>query len=146
MSASTTSSSLSSVDGARFLADLLGRDPTAAMSRLHDDIEWIVPGSPEFGGGVHQGRKAVLRFFALVGKLFPAGLRIAELREWKSPTASAVEATLEGTTANGATYRNKYVFVIDFNDRDVRRVSEYTDTVHAEAVLRAESNAGGVTG
>ena len=139
MSASATSSSLSQGDAAEFLTDLLGRDIRAAVSRLHDDVEWAVPGVPELGGGVHKGREAVLRFLALVGELFPKGLRITEVREWKSSGGSVIEAVLEGATASGAAYRNRYAFMIEMEGQTVRRVREYTDTSHAEKLLKTHS-------
>lgn len=135
MSTSTTSTAVEEDAVAGFLTDLLGRNPRAAIARLHDDIEWSVPSDPAFGGGVYRGRDAVLDFFALVGRLSPSGLRIAELREWQSSGGSVIEAVLEGRTASRTAYRNRYAFVIEMEDGTVRRVREYTDTSHAERLL-----------
>ena len=66
--------------GAGYLRDLFGRDPGGALALLRDDISWIVPGDPTFGGGTHQGREAVMRFFGAVLELFPDGLAIEEMR------------------------------------------------------------------
>ena len=139
MSASTSPSSVTQGLGEAFLRDLMGRDTGAALARLHDHVQWVVPGDPQFGGGVHQGREKVLRFFALVGALFPSGLRIAELEEWPSEGGFVIEATLEGETAAGVDYRNDYAFVIEMDGPIVMRVREYTDTSHAERLLRTGS-------
>lgn len=124
--------------GAEYLRDLFGRDPGAALSLLDGDVEWIVPGDPAFGGGVHTGRDAVVRFFALVLELFPNGLVIEELREWPGAEGCVVEMILAGSTAAGRSYRNNYAFVIEVREGRVRRVREYADTSYAESVLRAE--------
>ncbi len=122
--------------GSAFLLDLLGRDLPAALSLLHEQVEWAVPGDPRFGGGVHRGRDAVLEFLASVQDLFPAGLRVDSQREWPGPDGCVVEVVLIGDASTGKAYRNHYAFVFEEEGGQVRRVREYTDTSHAEAILR----------
>lgn len=122
--------------GAEYLHDLFGRDPGAALALLHDDIRWIVPGDPAFGGGTHEGREAVVEFFGAVLELFPEGLAIEEMREWPGAQGAVVEAVLAGTTATGHAYRNFYAFVIERVQGRVRHVREYADTSYAEEVLK----------
>ncbi len=122
--------------GSGFLRDLFGRDPGAAFGRLDEQVEWIVPGDPVFGGGAHRGKEAVSRFFALVLELFPMGLAIEQMREWPGAAGSVVEVVLSGATAEGHEYRNAYAFVIETHAGRVSRVREYADTSYAEAVLR----------
>ena len=121
--------------GAGYLRDLFGRDPGGALALLRDDISWIVPGDPAFGGGTHQGREAVMRFLGAVLELFPDGLAIEEMREWPGAQGAVVEAVLTGTTAAGHAYRNSYVFVIEIVEGGVQKVREYADTSYAEDVL-----------
>ena len=129
---------MSSFSGVRFLADLFGRDVESALEALDDDVEWIVPGDSRYGGGAHQGRAAVVEFFADVLGLFPDGLAVERSREWRGADGVVVEAVLAGQAANARPYRNDYVFVFDVDGAKVRRVREYCDTSHAEAVLGAQ--------
>ena len=121
--------------GAEYLRDLFGRDTGGALSLLHDDITWIVPGDPAFGGGTHKGQQAVVKFFGTVLALFPEGLAIEEMREWPGAEGAVVEAILTGTTATGHAYRNFYAFVVEFLDGRVHAVREYADTSYAEDIL-----------
>ncbi len=127
------------VSSADYLRDLFGGNVAAALALLDDDVEWIVPGDAAFGGGVHEGREAVLRFFALVLELFPEGLAIEQLREWPGAEGGVVETVLSGRTAAGRSYRNAYAFVVETREGRVRRIREYADTSYAESVLRADS-------
>ena len=136
MSPAAAAPGMTGFSGSRFLLDLLGRDPPAALARLHEQVEWTVPGDPRFGGGVHRGRDAVLEFFASVQDLFPAGLRVDAHREWPGPNGCVVEAVLVGEASTGKAYRNRYAFVFEEDGGQVRRVREYTDTAYAEAILQ----------
>ncbi len=129
---------MSSFSGVDFLADLFGRDVESALEVFDDDVEWIVPGDPRYGGGAHRGRPAVVEFFARVLGLFPDGLAVERSREWRGVGGVAVEAVLAGQAANARPYRNNYVFVFDVDGAKVRRVREYCDTSYAEAVLGAQ--------
>lgn len=126
--------------GAAYLRDLFGDDPGAALARLADDVVWIVPGDPAFGGGTHKGRDEVVQFFGKVFELFPEGLSIEWLREWHGEAGCLVEAVLSGTTSAGHAYRNDYVFMLEVDAGQIRRVREYADTSYAEAVLNKQAN------
>ena len=121
--------------GAEYLRDLFGRDPGGALALLDDDVSWIVPGGPAFGGGTHEGRDAVVKFFGTVLELFPEGLAIEEMCEWPGRDGAVVEAILTGTTARGHAYRNFYAFVIHTAGGRVKKVREYADTSYAEGIL-----------
>ncbi len=130
----------STFGGAAYLRDLFGSDPAAALARLADDVVWIVPGDPAFGGGTHKGREEVVQFFGSVLGLFPEGLAIEWLREWHGEAGCLVEAVLSGTTTAGHAYRNDYVFMLEVEAGQIQRVREYADTSYAEAVLNKQAN------
>lgn len=123
------------LSGGEFLRGLIERGDAAALAPLDREAELVVPGDPRFGGGIHRGWEGLLRFFRLVGQLFPQGLRVDIGREWRSDDGIAVEARLSGATASGGAYRNDYVFVMDVVDGRVKRITEYTDTSLAERLL-----------
>ncbi len=125
--------------GAAYLRDLFGRDPGGALALLADDVCWIVPGDPAFGGGRHDGREAVVAFFGRVLELFPEGLAIEWMRQWHGAAGCLVEATLCGETAAGHAYRNDYVFTLETQGGLVQTVREYADTSYAESILNKGS-------
>ena len=122
--------------GESYLRDMFGDDPSGAFAQLRDDVEWIVPGDPAFGGGTHEGLEAVGAFAALVMRLFPEGLAIEKLREWPGENGAVLEVILFGTTAAGHEYRNAYAFVVERKNDRVHRIQEYADTSYAEEILR----------
>ena len=126
---------MTSFDARAFIEDLVERDTAAALSRCTDELTWVVPGTPRYGGGTHRGKNQVLAFLNRVIELFPRGLCVEALVAWPGPAGAVVEATLVGDTARGLRYRNRYAFVLAVHDGCVVEIREYTDTAYAEAVL-----------
>jgi hypothetical protein len=135
VSFATTAAEMKSFSGRAFIEDLIERDTAAALERCADDVEWVVPGDPRFGGGTHRGKERILAFLGRVIEFFPCGLRVETLADWPGPAGAVVEATLVGETARGLPYRNRYAFVLAVHDGRVAAIREYTDTAYAESLL-----------
>jgi len=124
------------LSGRRFLEALTGPEPGDALADLADEIVWCVPGAPELGGGTHRGLAAVSGFLGRVSGLFPHGLEMVDATEQAYSNGCLVECLLEGKTHSGAEYRNRYAFVFEYESDRIVAIREYTDTGHAERVLR----------
>ncbi|CAG0993100.1 hypothetical protein MYXO_02517 [Myxococcaceae bacterium] len=122
--------------GRHFLEVLTGPEPGAAVRDLADEVVWHVPGVPEFGGGTHRGRAAVVEFLARVSRLFPSGLTMCDAKEWSIAGGCVVECLLAGVTASGLEYRNRYAFVFEHHGDGIVAIREYADTSLAERILR----------
>jgi ketosteroid isomerase-like protein len=79
-----------------------------------------------------------LAFLTGIIDSFPAGLEMKIVGTTAENGRVAIEARSHGYTGKGSLYENVYHFLFEVVDGKVTKMREYTDTIHAEAVLHAD--------
>lgn len=113
-------------------------DGETMVALLADDVVWeYVGGDYMPAGGRFDGLEAILE------QMLPMAVQILDPTSFTmergavigdGPTI-AVEFTLEGKTADGRPYRNRYCVVFEIEGGLIRHAREYTDTRHSKRVL-----------
>ena len=111
-----------------------GAQGTSSIYDLMDDgAEIVIPGTTEHSGTYRQDA-----FLAEVAGPFVARFSAPPLPRlvalWSDGRTVVVRAEASGTTRDGASYANAYVFIFEFAGRRVARVTEFLDMAAFEAV------------
>jgi ketosteroid isomerase-like protein len=119
-----------------FLNAFTSGDIAKAWSLVTDDFRWTLM-DKRMGGGEPAAfsKDDYIKMVSSFGGIFPQGIRM----EFEAPLAGkdrvAVEARSEGLMTNGVTYRNLYVFVLQFSGGRIEAIREYLDSGYAQKTL-----------
>ena len=107
-------------------------DIDAGMSRLADDVVWIVPGNNRFAGTL-AGKDAVRRFRFAARELF-SEMEREVVGIYADGDTVVMESAVRARLRSGAPYENNGVLVLEMRDGLVQNVREYLDTARAMAI------------
>lgn len=110
-------------------------DLEGALSRMSEEVSWLVPGNLPNVSGVKKGKQAIREFTGGIGRAFPEGLQTEIRRAYGEGDTVIVELTNRGKVANGKFYENEYCFVFELEGGKIRRIREYVDTQKAKEFL-----------
>ena len=100
---------------------------------MNDDAQIVISGASE-----HSGTYRKDAFLAEVARPFVARFSAPPLSRlvalWSAGPTVVVRAEAGGTTRDGASYANDYVFIFEFAGKRVARVTEFLDMAAFEAV------------
>ena len=107
-----------------------------AWSFCTDDFRWTLM-DKRMGGGAPAvfSKDEYIKMVSAFGGIFPQGIKMAFEAPLAGPDRVAIEARSEGLMSNGVTYRNLYVFVVQFSAGRISAVREYLDSGYARATL-----------
>ena len=113
-----------------FLETFSRGDIDGVLAALTDDATWWVSGSiPGMSGTSDKAAFGAL--LRAVKPLYKGGaLSITPSSMIAEGDTVAVEAQSQADLENGGVYANRYHFLFEIADDKVRRVKEYSDTLH----------------
>jgi len=113
-----------------FFAAMNEEGPAVAAARFGaDDLVWWTPG----GGNVVDQLGG---FQAFIDAYFePPGIVLTVDGMTAEGDRVAVEARSSGDLKNGAKYRNRYHFLLEFRDGRITELREHNDTLHLSQTL-----------
>ncbi|MFI5614909.1 nuclear transport factor 2 family protein [Amycolatopsis sp. NPDC051903] len=119
-----------------FYSDLSAGNHQGAMDRLDEDLEYRVGGNPaEFPlAGVHS-KAELIEVLGKIGAAVPGGVQVEIFSAIAEGNQVVVEFIARGVSDSGKTYENRVAFSCEVIDGKIRKVREYLDTLHANAVL-----------
>lgn len=124
------------------------RDRDTIHSALTADVEWIAPKrnatAVALGVTDHMiGQEAISSFLLLdLPRLFPSGIRIEPISVTIEGERAVFEQRQTALLANGRTYQNDYLFILEVDGSRVRRIREYMDTLGGYAMVFGEDEPG----
>lgn len=125
-------------DVVRSFFELLSADDLEGVRALfHEDAVWTVMARDIPGAGAHEGRDEIIDGFLgpIRGLFEPGQPKVALENVVAEGSWVAVEARGRGRFRNGREYDNSYVFVLEFEDGQIRTLREYMDTQHVSTLV-----------
>lgn len=120
-----------------FLETFSSGDVDAILDGLADDATWWVSGSVEGMSGTSD-KAAFGALLRQVKPIYTAGaLRITPSAMIAEGNVVAVEAESFAELVTGGAYANRYHFLFEVEGTKVRRVKEYSDTLHMRDTFTA---------
>ena len=109
-----------------FAHGLAEGDWTAFLGCLSDDFTFWFPAGPF--KGLNHGKDRAADFFAMVSKVFPAGLTVTVQQVASNPTTVIYEVRSEGVML-GQVYENQAAIALEIKDDHVCAYREYLGVV-----------------
>lgn len=122
---------------AQFFADLSTGDVEKALANTTEEFVWTVSGKPGDGFALagSYNRARYVEMLSHVKASMPSGPQIDVTSMTETPERIVMEAHVQGESAEGIAYDNRLVYVFDLEDRKIKAVREYLDTLHAAKVF-----------
>lgn len=116
----------------KFFETLSSGDLEKIRATFHDEAVWQVQVKGILGEGSHRGKKAIVdEFLAPVRGMFKPGDPKVTVTTLASRGPLVIgECDSRGTFADGRSYENLYVFVLEIKDGKVWRLREYMDSFY----------------
>ena len=122
------------IETVRQMFEAFGRgDIEGLLARFDDDVSWSYPEGTILGGR-HQGRAGILRFISLIGRIYPAGLQVAEVTLFADRDRVFAEFPWVATSVRGDRVRERALIVFELRGGRVVAIREYNQGGERSAI------------
>lgn len=126
-----------------FFAALARADKQALLAVFASNISWVVPKTavPPYAGTHHGAEHIADMMLGSMQHTFVEGsLNYAILLWLSGPERVMAEVNLTGTTRDGRTYDNFYVFIFEMEGGLITQIREHVDTAYATRFFGAKTS------
>ncbi|NOU60157.1 nuclear transport factor 2 family protein [Marinifilum caeruleilacunae] len=116
-----------------FFEKFSAADAEAALSFLHDDVQWRAMGlKGELPISGTMDKDGIAELIVMVKSAIPKGLHLKPIAWTAEGNRVAAEYESYGVLNNGRVYNNPYHFLFEFTNGKISVIKEYMDTLHVK--------------